>query len=154
MIYGNPAIHGDTELRKLFELYQSLCREVWDPKVIYLGPSEWAEEITMGVLRIATAPPENEYAPDHKFRVGDKVRRCDGISGLATQDGEVVINHAWVVKDNDFKALQSEGLPIEGVINVEMLERLAELVMVRWYAPDGGVICTGWHSPEQLEVKP
>lgn len=152
MIYGMPETHGDTELRKLFELYQSLCRDVWDPKVVYLGPSEWAAEITMGVLRIATALPEDEYAPDHKFRVGDRVRRCDGITGLATQDGEVVVNSAWLVKDNDFRALEADGLDIGG-LNVENMERNAELVMVRWYAPDGGVICTGWHSPEQLELR-
>ncbi len=152
ILYGNPVIHGDTELRKLFESYQSLCREVWDPKVVPLGPSEWAEEITIGVLRIATAEPESEYAPDTKFRVGYRVRRRDGITGLATQDGEVVINSAWVVKNNNFRALEAEGLDISS-LDVENMEHLAELVMVRWYAPDGGVICEGWHDPESLELK-
>ena len=112
-------------LRALYEEYLSYCHEAWDPKEVYLGPQEWAEEITMGVLKIVTAEPDSEYAEDTKFQVGDKVRRADGITGLATENGAVLINSAWLVKVEDFSGLESP-------ISVESMEHLAQLVKVAW----------------------
>jgi len=149
-------IYGDEELTKLFEQYKSISYKIqqWNPRVVYLGPAEYAEELMIGVLRIATASPESEYALD-KFKVGDRVRRGDGgFSGGVIKDGKVLINPSWIVKDNDFKALEAEGrarAEADFPINVDNMERFAELVFVEWYEQDGRPVCRGWHSPNQLE---
>src|SRR5262249_16223225 len=110
-----------------------------------LGPNEFAEELTRGAIRIAMAKAENE-STNPQFRVGDRVRRSDGLTGVATQNGEVILNNACLVQmvsDEDLKAVG---------YCAEIMQDSAQLVKVRWHHPtDGYVICTSWCSPSQLE---
>lgn len=144
MIYGDPAIIGEKELKELYDVYLYACQESWDPNKVHLGPHEWAEEIVRGTIKLIVEDGMG------KFQLGDRVHRSDGITGLAAQDGEVIINNAAIVKVEDFSGLEFDPARF----NAESLTELAELVKVRWYHPtEGYVITEGWHHPSQIEVK-
>ena len=144
MIYGDPAIIGEKELKELYDVYLYACKDCWDPKRVHLGTHEWAEEIVRGTIKLIAEEGMG------KFQIGDRVRRSDGLTGLATQNGEVIINNAAIVKVQDFNGLEFDPAHF----SMEMTTELAELVMVRWYHPtEGYAICESWTHPAQIEVK-
>ena len=153
LLYGTEEILGASEIQELYQLYRrftfsSMTAEIeagtYDSH--QLGPNEFAEELTRGAIRIAMVEPEDERSMNANFQVGDRVRRCDGLSGLATQNGEVIMNNAALVQ-----MVSDERLSVVGY-DAENTKRLTELVKVRWCHPtEGYLICEGWHNPFQLE---
>ena len=147
MIIAIPELRGEAALEELFQNYFYLAHELWDPQEVYCGPGTWAEALLIGVVKIITAEPESEYSMDTKFQIGERVR-LSGTNGVAAQDGEVLINNAIVTEVDSFDGMSSPN------VDIENMRRLAQLVKVKWFGPDGGVVCIGWHTPEQLELKP
>src|ERR1700747_243880 len=99
LLYGTEEVLGASEIQELYELYRRYAFSSMTTEIeagtydsTQLGPNEFAEELTRGAIRIAMAEPEDERSMNTKFQVGDRVRRCDGTTGLATQNGEVIIN--------------------------------------------------------------
>jgi hypothetical protein len=137
-----PIMFGETALQKLFALYLSKCSEVWDPRKVFVGPIEWAKNITDGVARIIVEQEEDTMT----FKIGTKVRRVDGITGLATQNGVVVANCALVSEVETFEDLEDRNHS-----DIENQKRLGQMVQVAWHYTDGKLICEAWHTPEQLE---
>ena len=138
-----PILFGEAALQQLFELYLSKCWEVWDPKKVFVGPIEWAKNITVGVARIIVEQEDETMT----FTIGTKVRRGDGITGLATQNGVVVANCMLVGEIAPFEGLEDQNPP-----DIENQKRLSQLVQVAWFYSNGDLICEGWHTPEQLEA--
>lgn len=143
LLYGTEEILGAPDVQELYELYRQYAHSA-DYEFKFLGPNEFAENLTRGAIKIAMAGPEDEMCEDVKFRVGDFVRHT-GANGLATQNGEVIINHAYLVRMESDESLESADW------DAQMLDRLCRLVKVRWCDADGNTICIGWHSPEQIE---
>jgi hypothetical protein len=158
-----PEIYTNQQLNDLFENYKRLGYQIqhWNPRTIFIPPADWAEERTITVIRRLTAEPESEDAMDAtKFHIGDKVRKIKKQNGFIDQcTGVVEINSSLIALDVDFKALEIKGRakPIDHLpdgpfpVDAELLERLAVLVFVAWYAPDGYVVCREWVAPEKLE---
>ena len=143
LLYGTKEVLGAPNVQELYELYRAYAHST-DYDFESLGPNDFAENLTRSAIKIALAGPESEMYEDVKFRVGDRVRHSS-LSGTATQNGEVIINHAYLVRLEPDERLQAAGY------DAESLDRLCQLVKVRWYSESGVVACTGWHAPEQLE---
>ncbi len=146
---------SEPELQAIYEYLVCLCHDivVIDSNLIPVEKVRipyqyWAKNITESIVAAATS---EEDPLNLKFPVGTKVRRGDGITGLATQNGEVILNYAWV---DSVVNLDEFELPEN--FNKENMKHLSQLVFVRWSYPEGseygsGVITQGWHTPDQLE---
>jgi hypothetical protein len=146
---------SEPELQSLYEYVVCLCHDItvidsnlFPVEKVKIPHQSWAQNIVKGIVECATS---EEDPLDLKFAVGTKVRRADGITGLATQNGEVILNYAWV---DSVVNLDEYELP--EYFDKERMRDLSQLVFVRWSYPEGseydsGVIAQGWHTPEQLE---
>jgi hypothetical protein len=141
-------LFSEQELQDLFETYFEHLHKIWNPRKVFVGATEWDANIVKTIAR-------NRAEDGVIMEAGTKVKWPGLQSGSYFTDGAdpnvtptvrgvVVPNHMLISEVEDFAGLEPH--------NTELMQNLARMVKVDWLAPNGEVICTAWHSPDQLDA--